>query len=230
MDAFLSPEVGAFCLGVVASLVAALYISYQQFIHSTAGYRVNMVTKAHHELTSPDPKTSPLRDKYRYSLGVIINDLHQSFKGGWLENGPWPALVDNGEECPPVTKSEEKGDRWHKFNLYIRPVIEDTNAYMFLGGLRFTPALRHLRKLTMLCNQLENVVMELDAAFEQHSVCCGGDGARIWLKMGVDPNQVTSLRTAYKRLYEVWRVWCGEVNESEEFWKAHSMPDDLEVQ
>jgi hypothetical protein len=136
-------DVATFIFGILTSLVASLFITIKQFGDSTAGYRVQMVIEATRELTANRPHTSPLRDRYRFSLGVIIDDLHQSFppNKGFPANGPWPPLVHNGNKCEDDGK---QGDRWDKFERYIRTVIEDINVYSFLGGLRLTSRIRHL--------------------------------------------------------------------------------------
>jgi len=137
------------CLGVIGSVIAALILIWIQFRYSTAGYRVDKVREATEKITAPNADTSLLRNKYRYSLGVIIDDLHQSFKNGFNERGPWPALVDNGDECEPI-EANKSGDRWDKFNRYIRPVVEDINTYSFVGLLQLSSSLRQLRLLTIL--------------------------------------------------------------------------------
>ncbi|MEP7284555.1 MAG: hypothetical protein ABI947_02150 [Chloroflexota bacterium] len=228
MDIFIQSTLLPMCLGIIASTIAALLLIAWQFSSSTAGYRIKKVGEATEALTITHSHTSPLRDKYRYSLGIIIDDLHQSFKDGFNENGPWPALVDNGEECEPkeMTHCEEEmaknksKDRWDKFNKYIRPVIEDINTYSFIGLLQFTSSFRRLHTLTKLCHRLEDTIGELDAAFENKTVCTNGKENRIIVRGGKEL-EATNVRDAYAKLYKAWLEWENTVKSDVEFREAH---------
>jgi hypothetical protein len=204
------------CPGVVASVIAALILIWIQFRYSTAGYRVDKVREATEKITASKADTSLLRNKYRYSLGVIIDDLHQSFKDGFNERGPWPVLVDNGDECEPQV--DKSGDRWDKFNRYIRPVVEDINTYSFVGLLQLSSSLRQLRLLTILCHKLEDAVSETDAAFGNGLIC--NKDNRTFIRQDVTAD-VEDLRNAYYELYIAWCNWYQDNKDEVNFRKAH---------
>jgi len=204
------------CLGVIGSVIAALALIWIQYQQSTAGYRVAKVREATEKITTSNADTSLLRNKYRYSLGVIIDDLHQGFKDGFNERGPWPVLVDNGDECEPQV--DKSGDRWDKFNRYVRPVIEDINTYSFVGLLQVSSSLRQLRLLTILCHKLEDGVSETDAAFGNGLVC--NKDNRTFIRKNVTEN-IEDLTKAYYELYLAWRNWYQDNEDEVKFREAH---------
>lgn len=88
-----------FVLGILASILAGLRLSFLQFKYSTAGFRVQSVPEATRHFANRSNNTSTLRNKYRYSLGVIIDELQN-----------WPK--DN-TQFPLV--AQLNGDRWQRF-------------------------------------------------------------------------------------------------------------------
>lgn len=206
----------SFFLGVLASIAAGVRLSFLQFQSSTAGYRVKMVTTATQEMVEAAKRNAyvgTLQDKYRYSLGVILNELTQKFgHNGFNSDGGWPLLIDYDNERPK--------DRWGRFNKYIRPVIDDINVYAFVaefprhrrldfffGRLYDRPFLQKLGKLTELCQQLETVVGELDAAFEvNQNVAYVKDGAIFPVSDG-EQTAVSRLTQEFRSLHSIWRQW-----------------------
>jgi hypothetical protein len=157
--------VASAALGFIVGILINVLFTYWQFKDSLAGNRVKMVAEGTREiiakLRSSDSYPGQLRNKYRYSLGVIIDDLSKMRSGGFKDNGKWPLLVDNVDV-----------DHWSRFIRYVRPVVDDINPYSVLAGFRDLrlPLLGELHALINLCWQLEIVVSELDAAFENPSV------------------------------------------------------------
>lgn len=220
----MSAEVGlllGFLLGILASIFAGVRLSFHQFRYSTAGYRVDMVAEATSRLVrlkdgqAKDMSTGMLRDKYRYSLGVILDELVQTFHNSeFAADGPWPLTIDIVDETKGNENSEctyQGSDRWGRFNNYIRPVMTDINVYVFVA--RFPRPfdwiydkrlVRRLGNLAELCQQLETVVGELDAAMDANPAAIRSDGRAIY------PNDSTNtprLVEEHKRLFDVWNEW-----------------------
>ncbi len=156
LDIISSPLVG-YLIGFLTSV----YLVYWQFKRSTAGFRLTNVVKATRVITLKleDPNdnyTGTLQNKYRFSFGVVIDWCSTTFGTHRISKVPghFPPLVDINT------------DRWGKFKLYVRPVIEDLNPYSFLGWLPFSRRMKQLRTLVLLCNAIEAVVMELDAVVQ----------------------------------------------------------------
>jgi len=133
--------VGA-AIGFFCNIIVGWDFSYKQFLSSTASHRIQMVIKATKDIIATPledyVKRSRLRDQYRYSLGVMIDDLTKAFgraETSFNRNGPWPLLVPYNEERPqdPMKGNDGKPlDRWHQFNKYVKPVVEDINPSSFL--------------------------------------------------------------------------------------------------
>lgn len=222
MDATVGLSLGicfGFVLGIFASLIAGVWMARIQFKASTAKYRVDMVTNATRDIFAQ--RTSylgPLRDKYRYSLGVVVEALVKGFGSeGWREDGPWPLLFPAPDEN--ATDKSCETDRWDYFDRYVRPVLTDINVYSFLARvghpskvLRFRPdlPLRELDCLTELCHRLEDVVGELDAACEATKIqVFTQNGEKVISRK--DNADIATLRKAYYCLYQVWCKWLDVV-------------------
>jgi hypothetical protein len=199
-------------LGGIVSFVVAMVVSYWQFISSTAGYRVAQAVEATQKLALNREKhidsVSTLRNQYRYSLGVIVDEFVQGFgvNGDFKHNGPWPSLI-----CP-------HSDRWKKFREQVRPVIEDINVYSFLGErpLPFAyPPVAQLCALTKLCNQVETVVGLLDGALEKKLVrinCAKNEVTNVEVDILDAERQEKkryqeTLAEAYRELQRRWDKW-----------------------
>jgi hypothetical protein len=200
----------SFILGFLASAIAGLLLSYLQFSFSTAGYRVKMTVQATRKIVkarAENAYTETLRDKYRYSLGVIIDELAATFgtTDDFQENEPWPRLVNSSIHLGDDPQTEKK-DRWSLFDQCIRPVIQDINIYSFIGWFRLCPTICQLSALVRLCNRLETVVGELDAAFGGGLV--GLDTKdKVVRQPTTDPAKVQSLKKKYCDLHKAWLVW-----------------------
>jgi hypothetical protein len=191
-------------LGLVTSAAVSLKLALDQFSFSMAGYRVKKTVKATKEIfDKPKSERSSLRDRYRYSLGVIIDDLEQTFGKdydlGKIEE--WPCLIDFD------------GDRWQRFNDYVRPVIEDINSSSFIGKYRllryFSIDVRRLNALTIFCNRLEDVVCELDAAIEAELVKLNDNDRIIILQSSANSaiENIQRLEEEYQHLHTAWCEW-----------------------
>jgi hypothetical protein len=197
-------------LGLVTSATVGLKLALDQFSSSVAHYRVKKTAEATKEIfDKPKSERSSLRDRYRYSLGVIIDELEQTFGKnydfGKVEE--WPCLTDYDEK-----KHQFDGDRWNRFNKYVRPVIEDVNSSSFVGKYRliryFSEDLRQLNALTIFCNCLENIVSELDAAIEAKLIELN-DNNRIIPQSSTNSGtgSIQRLNKEYQHLHAAWCEW-----------------------
>ncbi len=221
--AFLLAGVG---IGFVLDILLSLFLSLDQF----RGYtdkRVKKTAIATQDIVKSE-KRSELRNRYRYSLGVIIDNLDRIWKRNDFKfrEDAWPCLVHfakdaDGQPCIANRegKPDPKTDRWDMFNLYVRPVIEDICNFSFIGryGLArwFSKDIRQLRALTELCSQLETVVSEFDAAYEvkhegEQVVKLDIVNDKVVIRPTIDPTDsgdVKRLRDGYHGLYKAWRKW-----------------------
>ena len=212
MDAWLGILLGFF-VGILASIAAGVRLSYLQFRSSIAGYRVRMVAEATPlfiEAVELGSYAGRIRDKYRFSMGIILGELAFRFRDeNFPENGPWPCIVN------------PQGDRWESFSSHVRSVSDDINVYAFVAHfpqLYFSflfnwlydrKLLAQLGKLTELCQQLETVVGELDAAFEgaQKDASYDSGQSAIYPNDTGDPEASIRLRNEYRKLHQIWMEW-----------------------
>jgi hypothetical protein len=212
-------------LGFILGLMGSLMLFYSQFRRSIAGYRVNMVVKATRDITKEqlrvNPYTSFFCDKYRFSLGVIIDAFtnpafacsREFLKGQASRRGPWPRLIDSVET-----------DRWQRFADHVRPVIDDINTYTFLGFIGpAIPSLARLKALSDLCREIENVVGSLDGGCEAGIVEIDSEGQIVPIAVerliGVDEQSRERLRRGQDGIYEdyaklarAWERWYACCN------------------
>jgi len=223
---FCWPETRGYLIGFVINLITAVLVSYYQFQFSTAGYRVKSTAKATEEIykahtdekkanTEKNHYIGQLRNKYRYSLGVIIDILVQIWEKDGREDAR-PRLVHYKQKKGCIYDrdgNEGKGaDRWDFFNQFIRPVIEDINTYSFIGWFGWCPLcprrIRQLSSLTKLCSQLETVVSEFDAAYGEDLVTIEKDEVKPTSKP--DPEKMReTLGEVYSSLHDAWQEWLG---------------------
>jgi hypothetical protein len=212
-------------IGFVLDILLSLFLSLDQF----RGYtdkRVKKTAIATQEIVKSE-KRSELRNRYRYSLGVIIDKLDQIWKRDdfKFKEDAWPCLVHSadadGQPCIANRegKPDPEADRWDLFNLYVRPVIEDVCNFSFIGkyGLArwFSKDIRQLGALTELCSQLETVVSEFDAAYEvkqegKQVVKLDTVNNQVVICPTIDPidsEDVKRLRDGYYSLYKAWGEW-----------------------
>lgn len=220
---------GGFIGGVLSDFGVSLALSYHGFLHSTANYRLEKTLEATKKMIESPEDRSPLRDEYRYSLGVIIDHLEQVWEKDDFKDDKWPCLVNFKEDengRPYLTDRNQKrgkdADRWDWFDQYIRPVIVDVNAYSFLGRQRlvhclfgwlfrsFSEKIDQIDALTKLYKQLETVVGKFDAAYEVDLVKPAKAGERVVIRPTSEPDPKglrEALRKAYYDLYHAWREW-----------------------
>jgi hypothetical protein len=167
-------------LGFIANIAVGIWFSYDQFSRSSAGFRVKNTVEATQRIIDEERDRGSLRNKYRYSLGVIIDELV-------------PA--------------------------------DDINSSSFVGSyglIRYcSKDVHQLDVLTKLCTCLENVVSELDSAFEQPIIVELDHENRIAFRMFKEkekeelptevreqlPKRRERLRNAYEELFVAWRAW-----------------------
>lgn len=205
---------GEFMLGVIVGLVTdagvSLLLSLDEFRSSSAGYRVNNTVRATKEILERKKgggSSSRLRDKYRYSLGVVIDNLGQEFADAPFNTDEWPCLIHQ-KQLQPL------GDRWKFFRDYVRPVVEDLGGLSFLGRYSlaycFCQSVRQLDALAKLCHRLEDVVCELDAAFGANNPLvelAKVNGKTVIQPINVSSEDIGQLREAYRNLREAWSKW-----------------------
>lgn len=153
---FISIPIISVFLGTIGGLLVSLFVFYLQYKKSTASFRLKKVIDATKEAVQNDKNNlymGYMRNRARYSLGVIIDSLIKSYKTNDNNRIPnhYPNLIF-------ITGK----DRWDAFNFYVRPVIQDINPYSFLGWIPFNKEMKQLQLLVTLCNAIENVVSELD--------------------------------------------------------------------
>ena len=87
-----------FILGVAGDFAISLWLSYSQFLHSTANYRLEKTVEATKEIIEPE-NLSRSRDRYRYSLGVIIDHLSLYFAPSQLNRAKFIQLWGVKRPC-----------------------------------------------------------------------------------------------------------------------------------
>ena len=83
-------------LGIVTGLVTSTIVNSRGFLDSAARarYRVRETVKATKEiLEKPKETRARTRNRYRYSLGVIIDDFDNFWKSDTFKEDEWPRLV-----------------------------------------------------------------------------------------------------------------------------------------
>jgi len=203
--------------GFLANIIVGLWFSLDQFRSSMSGYRVKKVVEATRKIINQEAGRSRERDRYRYSLGVILDELEQTFgRIGDFKDKDWPCLVDYNREKHEVSKDENGNDidRWKNFERYVRPVVDDINNSSFIGTyglIRYlSKDVRQLYALTKLCNRLENVVSELDAAFEAESLIrLDGYNHVVLQENQLESESGKRLRKEYCDLFKAWREWLS---------------------
>lgn len=207
---FTNPIVG-YCIGFLTSV----YLIFLQFKKSTAGFRLEHICIATKEIVAKlqdknDSYTGHLQNKHRFSLGVLIDWCATTFGTNTIakKQGHFPPVVDLNS------------DKWHKFELYIRPVVQDINSYSFLGWLPFNKKMNQLKAIVKLCNAVEEVVAELDSIIQiqinkKIKIIEPDDpGFRINEKDNSQYNsEIQSLLLKYKELEISWYNWLKCVNE-----------------
>ena len=191
-----------FWIGLIAGFALALVVVYAQFRASVAGYRVKQVIAATRKFLTDPLNTGSLRNKYRASLGVLIDGMKDmEGTGRKTTSHKWPTLIENPNE-----------DRWTLFDKYVRSVLNDINTYSFLGTKWLPiPYTRQLYRLTRLCQAIETTVSTLDAAFEVPRVLTMENGEITPIEGFSDP-RIVDVEEAYTELGKAWENWkrsCG---------------------
>jgi hypothetical protein len=143
-----------FIWGVVSGIVVTIGTLILQFRFSIAGKRFDRIENATRvvlSLLERGEDVASVRNKYRYSLGVTIDNLYTAYFSQNLPN-----LVD-------VSAGKMTDDRWEKFNKEIRPILNDLSPYLFMGQF---PCCK-FAILTRLLFDIEAYVGELDKAFQE---------------------------------------------------------------
>lgn len=205
-------------LGAIIALFSTYWFFYSQFIKGNGGRRMMTIKEATDKFNTEFKKRKEeqnigaIRNEYRYGLAVIIDELEQIDLNGFKPDGIIPTLIVCGIDENGV---DHGADRWDRFNLYVRPVIEDINAYALLRTLssHIFPTVRQLAKLVDLCNQLEIVVMHLDAAFAEKPEIIewrkfeGKAGYQLVLKADLNDDRTKLLTNELKKLSDCWQAW-----------------------
>ncbi|MCK5268536.1 MAG: hypothetical protein KAR07_10220 [Spirochaetes bacterium] len=211
-SSILSNNINNLMIGLFVALFVGTGLIYWQFFESIAGYRLKKIEDATIKII--DKKMSKkkyvgmLRNRYRYSLGVIIDILTNTYGS--------KNLPKQKEKYPFLIDKDENRDGWALFDRYIRPVMDDINAYAFIGWFACLPRMKKLKKLIKLCEQLENVTAELDyiqLLEKSESITIlkleptGGVLEIIEHKDKSISDQIKTLKDVYKNLEQSWRKW-----------------------
>ncbi len=184
-------------VGLVTGLVTSTIVNSRGFLDSAsrARCRVRKTVEATKEIFDTSKNRGRTRDRHRYSLAVIIDNLEQTWRSNFRED-LWPSLVNLGRQndgqqslVNQQQNPDPNADRWDLFNQHIRPVSEQIEPFSNLSKYPFWllwtstlfPPIRESRQqirkeilqleaLIKLCKQLESVVAELDAAFEKKNL------------------------------------------------------------
>lgn len=208
-DLITNPIMG-YCIGFIASV----YLIYFQFKKSSAGFRLQSVISSTQDIVDKlqdenDAYVGLLRNKYRFSLGVVIDLLATTFgtKNIIKIKSHFPALVNID------------GGRWEIFLIYVRPVIQDINSYSFLGWLPFSKKMKQLKALVALCNAIEAVVAELDAVAQidvnNSTTILKAEDVGLTINLVGNEKYESEIKLLYAK-YEIletaWRNWLKLVN------------------
>ena len=94
--------------GFLVNIIVGLWFSWAQLSCSTAGYRVKKTVEGTQKIINQEAGRGRERDRYRYSLGVIIDDLEQTFgREGNFNDKEWPCLVDYDPNTHDFSKDEK---------------------------------------------------------------------------------------------------------------------------
>ncbi len=215
-------ELGTFLVGVFTGIIANGLFMYSQFRNSIAVYRLRDVVEATRQLKvwhRENRSKSALRDRYRFSLGVILDDLMNPANKQHLVT--WHFAFEWNERDATKEKQGWEKDRWAKYLTHVRPVFEDVHTYSFLGVLGAAiPDARRLHQLSELCRKFEIFTGLLDACFDS------GDAAvREYVAAKTHTNYagdrieppnnewIDKLESAAAALDKQWRLWlklCSE--------------------
>jgi hypothetical protein len=200
-------DLGTFLLGVGTGVIANIAFSALIFSNSVAKRRVSRTENATKEfiraIETERNISAELRNRYRYSLSVFID----TFVNTWGYDGmnsfnpqmPLPHIADVGEN----------EDRWQRFDFYVRPVINDLSGFMFVSVLRWLrfPAFIKLHRLTELCIQIEDAVMQLDAACVNSPIVQLDEAKGVINIVNSDDPRYESLISSFCKLHEKWKQW-----------------------
>lgn len=227
------PLMIGFVLGILASTIASFILAYVQFKNSIAIERLNQVINATHEIISyhysqvrnPQPtfianfKKQMLRNKYRYSLGVLIDRIVMAYGDNNLltkSDKKYPNFLCMDKK-PDSVKHE---DRWKDFMHYVKPVIDEVNSFTFLGNLLFLKkkkTLRQLQCLNSLGMQIEIITGISDSCLAQmkgnhirpalHAEDDSIEFLDITIEEQENENILKNLREQYSKLESIWNQW-----------------------
>lgn len=227
-------------IGFILGLIGTVIILILQFSRSIAAYRVNGVAQATEKIRSANANgeySGVLIDRYRFSLGVIIDEFTKpcfakTFAEGRVEDTDlWPCLVDFNPQKTSGAEKVYELDRWGRFLRNVRPVMDDINdfalltivadhllsPYLFLDVFPKSSPLLRLQRLGQLCQKIETTVGLLDGAFEKNMVELTSDNHIKAIEFDSVRGEVPSklefeghkaeLSNAYQELSCAWVAW-----------------------
>ncbi|MGD1276651.1 MAG: hypothetical protein ABR964_05440 [Tepidisphaeraceae bacterium] len=230
--------------GIIANWVTTLYFAYKQFKRSVGWQRIEGVKEATRifkaarmgPAQADSGAVSRRRDEFRYSLGVMVQYLIDTFGNpvqDFNEVGPWPIVTDFNPDDPAYKgdnrfkylaegkdsedpKNWKDYDRWGFFNRYVRPVIEDINPSTLVLNVHLPFKRREvepLRALLDLCLAVESVTAKVDAAAENPTLLKIVPEDRKWLMRPIDvqDGKVKEVSEAMKNLHSKWKEWVRVV-------------------
>jgi hypothetical protein len=198
-------------VSIVVSILTGRIILLLQYKLTNAGFRVNKVAAATHEimvLSNVERKDGDVINSFRYSAGLFLYRCHKAFDAGQTENSLYPLLTDN---------IEKEVDSWRFYNTHVRPVINDINNNSFIGWLP-TIEMRRLRSLVKLCNQVEYVISEIALINQENRT-------KYMLGVGLDlvqfvnydnQKELQPVKDAYEVLRKDWFRWISFLPKSKD--------------
>jgi len=196
-------------LGGLLGIIVTAFISSSQFDKSQSNYRlqrvINATEKAVFEYLNGDKNMGPIRSNFRYSFGVVIDNLISTY-GISQPRGVLPMA----NKHPILVNSE--GDTWGLYNEYVRPVISDLNNHNIFGIMFRFQKFSKLKSLLKLCDQIEIVIGNIDSIRElerNHSKILSFENA-----MEIIPSEdnrikphLFNINNELDRLNEYWQKW-----------------------
>lgn len=214
--------------GYVIGFLSAIGLIYWQFCKSIANRRLMKIQDALGRIIKErndgkngkedDRTIAMLRNKYRFSLGVTIDRMTNTYdaNGNRILNDFLPNFINYKPEKSTNKKEEtilkETGDRWNYYKDRIRPVIDDLTQFAFLGWIP-SRKMKMLKLVVSFCYSVQSIVELHDAVMDKEEAKAGivfDEPNRSYFKIVKQEDQVandwlTELENEYNKLAITWR-------------------------
>ncbi len=194
---------------ITTFLIGRMYLNFQ-YHKSNAGYRQGKIIAATREIKAGLPAASPeadaLRNKYKSSLGLVIERLVRTY-------GTLPSAAPG--DLHPLLHTPGHADPWSFFEAHVRPVKADLNNNAFIGWIPAVPNVKKLTTLWEMCHQMENIVIataeiqSLEKKYPSPVLQPEGDYA-VRVRVAGEPEMATraaKLLEEYNLLRGHWYQW-----------------------